>query len=109
VSAATAAVYVLLALGVAAELVCALGLLVMRDVYDRLHFLASASLGAVAIAAAILVREGPSMIGLKAILLSAFLVTTSPVLVHVTARSARISAHGDWGPQEGERMDLEGR
>jgi monovalent cation/proton antiporter MnhG/PhaG subunit len=104
-----AVVYALLALGVGAELIACLGVVAMRDVYDRLHFLGPSALGAVLIVAAIWVREGPSMISLKATLVGAFLLVATPALVHVTARAARINELGDWRRQPGERIEVEER
>jgi multisubunit Na+/H+ antiporter MnhG subunit len=96
VSATDAIVYGLLAIAVAVELIACFGVSVMRGTYDRLHYLAPTSLGAVLIAAAIWVREGPSMIALKATLIAAFLLVSSPALAHVTVRAARIHELGDW-------------
>jgi monovalent cation/proton antiporter MnhG/PhaG subunit len=108
VSVEDACVYALLGLGVAAEVVACLGVLLMRGVYDRLHYVAPAPLGAVLIVAAIWVREGPSTIALEAALLAAFVLVSSPALAHATARAARISEHGDWRAQRGEGIEVEG-
>lgn len=83
-------VAVLLVLGVALELFCVLGVVVMRGAMARLHFASPASVGALLIAVAIGVREGFSLIANKALLIAAFLLIVSPVLAHVTARAARI-------------------
>src|SRR5947209_12976050 len=48
---------ILLIGGGALEVIAVLGLCVMRDVYDRLHYAGLASVGALLIAAAIVVRE----------------------------------------------------
>jgi multicomponent Na+:H+ antiporter subunit G len=85
----------LLVAGVAIELLCCLGVLAMRDVYARLHYTAPAGVGALLIAVAVLVRQGFSLIGNKALLLAIFVLITAPVLSHVTARAARIRAFGD--------------
>ena len=97
-----AVVYALLATGVGLELLAVAGVAAMADVYDRLHFLAPSALGGIPIAAAVLVARGPSLIGLKAIVLVAILLVSSPILVHATARVARIAEQGDWraGPEE---------
>lgn len=95
-------VSVLLFAGVALIVCSVLGVVVMRGVFDKLHFVPPASLGAVLVAAAILVRQSFSLIGMKAILTAAFLLVTGPVLAHVTARSARIHAHGDWEARDVE-------
>jgi len=87
-------VVVLLIAGVAVEGFCVLGVVVMRGVYARLHYTAPAGLGAVLLALAILAREGFSLIANKALLIAVFLVLTSPVLAHITARAARIHEAG---------------
>lgn len=88
-------VAVLLVAGVFAEILCCLGVLVMRSAYARLHYTAPAGLGAVLLALAIVLREGFSLIGDKALLIAVFVVVTSPVLSHVTARAVRIRELGD--------------
>jgi multicomponent Na+:H+ antiporter subunit G len=95
-------VVVLLAAGVAVEILCCLGVLVMRSAYARLHYTAPAGLGALLVAIAILLREGFSLIGDKALLLAVFVLASSPVLSHVTARAARIRERGDGGLGEAE-------
>ena len=102
-----AVVYLLLGAGVACEVIACLGVLAMRNAYDRLHFVAPASLGAVLIAGAIWAREGPSGIALKATVVALFLLVASPALAHATARAGRISEHGDWRPQRGEGIEVE--
>jgi monovalent cation/proton antiporter MnhG/PhaG subunit len=96
-------VVVLLVLGVGIELVCCLGVLVMRNVYDRLHYTGPASFGAVLIAAAVVIREGLlSQIGTKAVLVAAVLLVVSPALVHATARAARLRERGELRAQPHE-------
>jgi monovalent cation/proton antiporter MnhG/PhaG subunit len=101
----TALVIVLLALGVGLQLLSCLGLLAMRDTYARLHYLAASSFGVLAIAAAIFVEEPFSMIGEKALLAAVFLLATGPVLVHVTARTARTRRHGGWAIRDDEKVE----
>ncbi|MGN6254797.1 MAG: cation:proton antiporter [Solirubrobacterales bacterium] len=101
----TALVVALLALGVGLQLLACLGLVVMRDTFARLHYLGAGSFGLVAIAAAIFVEEPFSMIGEKAVLVAVFLLVTGPVLVHVTARSARSRRLGDWRARPGEKVE----
>ncbi|HSU58173.1 MAG TPA: monovalent cation/H(+) antiporter subunit G [Bryobacteraceae bacterium] len=98
-----ALVWVLLAIGVLGFLLCALGLLLTRDFYDQLHFLAPASLiGAVAIPAAILVHDGFSQTAVKAILIAILLFWANPVLTHASARAGRIRRKGQWPPTDNE-------
>lgn len=101
--------YALLGLGVAMEVIACVGVVMMRGVYDRIHFLAPSVLGAILVAAAVWVREGPSIISLQATLLSGFLVVASPALAHATARAARISERGDWRRKPSDAIELEER
>ncbi|HEY0361242.1 MAG TPA: monovalent cation/H(+) antiporter subunit G [Solirubrobacteraceae bacterium] len=64
-----------------------LGVLVMPGALARLHYASVSILGVVLVAAAVLVRDGASLIGVKAVLVGAFLVATGPVLSHATARA----------------------
>jgi multicomponent Na+:H+ antiporter subunit G len=91
------AIGALLVLGVAIELLSCLGLVVAKDVFDRLHFLGPAcTLGPVCIAAAIFVREGFALLGNKALLVAVIIIVTSPVMTHATARAMRVRMAGHW-------------
>ncbi len=97
---------ILLALGVGIELLCCLGLLVMDTVFDRLHYVGpAAALGPIAIAGAVLLEEGISTAGLKAILIAVVLVGIGPVVTHATARAARVRRFGHWQPQPDEHVE----
>jgi multicomponent Na+:H+ antiporter subunit G len=97
-------VVALLVVGVGITLFSCLGVLVMRDAYDRLHFTTpAATLGPVAIAAAVVLEERLSAAGIKAVLVALVLVATNPVLGHATARAARIREFGEWTIQDHER------
>jgi monovalent cation/proton antiporter MnhG/PhaG subunit len=97
VSVGDVAVAVLLAVGVASALMGALGLLATRDPYDQLHFTGPATvIGPIALAAAVLVEEPLSSAGIKAVLIALVMVATGPILLHATARSARIRERGRW-------------
>ena len=87
---------VLLIAGVGIELVAVLGLCVMREVYDRLHYMGLVSYGALLIAIAVVFRESFSLIGDKALLVGGVLVLTGPVLAHTTIRSMLVRERGDW-------------
>ena len=87
---------VLLFLGVAIELVAVAGVTLMRDVFDRLHYVGLAGYGALLVATGVLVRESFSLIGDKALATGIFLAVFGPVLVHATARSMRTRQLGDW-------------
>jgi multisubunit Na+/H+ antiporter MnhG subunit len=87
---------VLLVTGGVLEILAVLGLCVMRDVYDRLHYVGLVGFGALLISVAIVVRESFSLIGDKALLVGVVLVLSGAVLVHTTMRSLLIREHGDW-------------
>jgi monovalent cation/proton antiporter MnhG/PhaG subunit len=93
----------LLIVGVAVELLCCLGVLVMRGPYARLHYTAPAGVGALLLAIAVLVRQGFSLIGDQALLLAVFVLVSAPVLTHVTARAARIRELGDVAERDREQ------
>lgn len=92
---AVAAVALLIAGGLI-ELVAVLGLCVMRDVYDRLHYVGLAGFGGFLISVAVLVRESFSLIGDKALLVGVVLILAGPVMVQSTVRSLLIRELGDW-------------
>ena len=83
------AVDVLLALGVAAELLCVAGVLVMRTTLDRLHYAGAAtSVPAALVLAATLVRTHLSAAGLQALAAVGLLFLLNPALLLLTARAA---------------------
>jgi multicomponent Na+:H+ antiporter subunit G len=95
---------VLLAAGVTVELLCCLGLLVMRNAFDRLHYLGpAATLGPVFIGAAVLVRHSSAQACLKVVLIVALLMIINPVLTHATAWAARIREAGRLDSTDDER------
>jgi multicomponent Na+:H+ antiporter subunit G len=97
VSVADVAVVALLALGVGSVLMSCAGLLATSNPFDQLHFTGPATVvGPVAIAAAVLVEEPLSSAGVKAVLVAIVMLATGPVLVHATARAARIREHARW-------------
>jgi multisubunit Na+/H+ antiporter MnhG subunit len=96
---------VLLIAGVALEVFAVLGLVVMRNVYDRLHYVGLAGYGALLIGIAILVRESFSLIGDKALATGLVLVLIGPILVHTTVRSFRTREAGDWSEGIEEKVE----
>lgn len=93
---ANLAVDVLLGVGVATELLCVVGVLVMRTTFDRLHYAAAGTtVPAFLVLAAVLVREHLSATGLDALAATGLLFALNPVLVIATARAARRIDLGD--------------
>jgi multicomponent Na+:H+ antiporter subunit G len=93
-----------LTLGVIVELISCIGVLAMRQFFDRLHYVGPAStLGAFLIGAALVVQNGLNQQGVKSVLVVILLVMISPVLTHATARAARIREFGRWVVLEEEK------
>jgi multicomponent Na+:H+ antiporter subunit G len=94
--------YVLLALGGGIQVLSAVGVLAMRNAFERLHYVATAGVGGALVCVAVTVRESFSLIGNKTLLLAVFFLVTGPVLVHATARAARVREEEGWGVKESE-------
>jgi multisubunit Na+/H+ antiporter MnhG subunit len=88
---------VFLGLAVAVVLASAVGLLVMRDVYQKLHYVTPIALVApILVGVAVLARSGLSANSAQTWLTVAFLVIAGPFLTHATIRAARIRETGGW-------------
>jgi multicomponent Na+:H+ antiporter subunit G len=95
----------LLFLGMGIQVICAIGVLVMSDLFDRIHYAGPSSLGVLAVAAAIVVDDGFSVAGVKAILVAVVVFVGNPVLAHATARAGRVRQFGHWVAMPAERAD----
>jgi multisubunit Na+/H+ antiporter MnhG subunit len=84
------ATWALVCAGAGLHVFTCLGVTLMRDALDRLHYAAASSAGVACLCAAVVVRESFSQIGLKAILTGAFMLVSGPVLVHATARAIHL-------------------
>jgi multicomponent Na+:H+ antiporter subunit G len=88
---------ILLGLAAAIVLASALGILVMRDVYRKLHFVTPVALVApVLVALAVFVQEGLDENTGETLLALLFMVIAGPYLTHATIRAARVREQGDW-------------
>jgi monovalent cation/proton antiporter MnhG/PhaG subunit len=84
-------------LGVTVAIFASVGVLVMRDAYQRLHYVTPVSLLApILIGIAVLIQSGWSSRSAQTWLAIAFMAIASPYLSHATIRAARIRATGDW-------------
>jgi len=101
----TAAFHVLVWLGVAIELACVVGLVVMRNALDRLHYAGAATvLGPALIAAAVCVREGLfTANGLNAVAVAVMLALLGGALSIATARAVRLRDRGTLESSDAER------
>ena len=93
----------LLVAAVLVQWLCCLGIVRMRGVYNRLHFLGPATLlGPPLVAAAVLVDGASVQASVKAVLLALILVITGPVTSHALARAARVRETGKAEAQPAE-------
>ncbi len=77
----------LLVAGLAVQVLGVLGVCLLPDPLDRVHYLSPAVLATACVAVAVVVRESFSLIGISALLLAGFVAFAGPVLSHVTARA----------------------
>lgn len=94
-------------LGVAAVIVigAALGVLLMRDAYQKLHFVTPAALVApFLVALAVLVQMGLQENTGETFLALGFMVVAGPYLSHATMRAIRVREQGDWRPGKGGKV-----
>jgi monovalent cation/proton antiporter MnhG/PhaG subunit len=95
------AVDLLLALGVFVALLSSVGLVAMRDPYQRLHFITPpASLSALAVLLAIFLGEKQKQASAKAALVAFLLYFMNAVVTHATARAHFVREKGQWPPPE---------
>lgn len=93
---------VFLGLAAAIVLASAAGILLMRGVYRKLHFVTPAALVApVLVAGAVFIRQGFDENTGETVLALLFMVIAGPFLTHATIRAARIREKGDWRPGRG--------
>ena len=95
---------ILLGLAVVIVLGASVGVLVMRDAYQKLHFVTPAALVAPALVAlAVMVQHGVYEMTGESFLALLFLVISGPYLSHATIRAIRVREKGDWRPQRSGR------
>jgi multicomponent Na+:H+ antiporter subunit G len=95
--------YLLLGLAVLVVAGASLGILLMRDAYQKLHFVTPAALVApVLVTLAVLVEEGLDENSGETCLALVFLVIAGPYLSHATMRAIRVREKGDWRPGKEE-------
>jgi multisubunit Na+/H+ antiporter MnhG subunit len=99
------ALYVLVGIGVATQVVACLGVALMQRPIDRLHYASAATgVGPAFVAAAVCTREGVvSAQGLTAILIAAVLALAGGTLGLAVARIVRLRTHGTLEPSPAER------
>jgi multicomponent Na+:H+ antiporter subunit G len=92
---------VFLGLAVLIVVGASVGVLVMRDPYQKLHFVTPAALVAPALVAlAVMVQHGVYENTGETFLALLFMVIAGPFLSHATIRAIRVREKGDWRPQK---------
>lgn len=100
----TIAADVFLAAAAAVAVISSIGVLIMRDAYQKLHYVTPISLLApVGIGIAVLIESGWSSGAAQTGLVIVVMAIASPFLSHATIRAARIRATGDWRSREEQR------
>jgi multisubunit Na+/H+ antiporter MnhG subunit len=95
---------VLLGLAVVIVASASLGVLLMRDAYQKLHFVTPAALVApVLVALAVLVQMGLYENTGETCLALFFMVIAGPYLSHATMRAIRVRERGDWRPGQASK------
>jgi multicomponent Na+:H+ antiporter subunit G len=93
---------VLLGLAVLVVISASVGVLVMRDPYQKLHFVTPAALVApVLVALAVLVQMGLYENTGETCVALLFMVIAGPFLSHATVRAIRVREKGDWRQETG--------
>ncbi len=88
---------ILLGLAALVVLTSSAGVLVMRDAYQKLHYVTPMAMVApVLVGLAVLIQSGFTEDSAQTWLALVFVLAGGPVLAHATIRAARIRADGDW-------------
>jgi monovalent cation/proton antiporter MnhG/PhaG subunit len=104
----TIAIDALITFAVLITLASVLGMLRLRDPYQRMHYIAPpASLSAIFITIAIFLQQGLKPESFKAIFVTVVLIGMNTMVTHVTARAFRIADTKDWHPAEGEEVPIQ--
>jgi multisubunit Na+/H+ antiporter MnhG subunit len=94
---------ILLGLAVLIVLASAVGVLAMRDAYQKLHFVTPAAMVAPALVAlAVMVQHGVYEMTGESFLALFFMIIAGPFISHATIRAIRVREKGDWRPRRGD-------
>jgi multicomponent Na+:H+ antiporter subunit G len=101
----TIVIEVLVAAAVLIVVVSVLGMLRMRDPYQRMHYIAPpASLSAMFITVAIFLQQGFKPELFKAAFTTLVLIAMNTIVTHAAARAFRIAEIENWRPAKGEEV-----
>ena len=103
----TMAIELLLASAVLLALASVLGMMRMRDPYQKMHYLAApASLTPLLITLAIFLQRGLKPESFKAVFVTLTLIGMNTVVTHAAARALRIAEVKNWRPKPGEEIPI---
>ncbi len=98
---------VLVGIAVALALLCSIGVGIMKNPLERLHFSAPVTSFSVALIACAMWIDDPNwQARLKVALIAVIMFLMNAVLSHATARAIRIREDKHFEPQSGERIPL---
>ena len=98
---------ILLGGAVAIAILCAIGLVIMRDAYQRLHFPTPVvSLSALFITIAVFLEDNDASSRVKMVIIALVMFVMNGVLSHATARAVRIRNVGRWRVDPKEKIPL---
>ena len=99
------AIDIFVAAAVLVAIVSVLGMLRVRDPYQRMHYISPpASLSSLFIAIAVFLQSGLKPASFKAAFVVLILVGMNTIVTHSAARAFRISEVPDWHPGMGEEV-----
>jgi multicomponent Na+:H+ antiporter subunit G len=103
----TIAIEILLAAAVLITLISVLGMMRMRDPYQRMHYISPpASLSAILITVAIFLQQGLKPESFKALFTTLVLIAMNTVVTHAAARAFRIAEVENWKPKDSDEVPI---
>ncbi len=103
----TIAIETLLAFAVAITLASVLGMMRMRDPYQRMHYISPpASVSAILITIAIFLQQGLKPESFKAVFITLVLIGMNTVVTHAATRAFRIAETKNWRPKPGAEAPI---
>ncbi len=103
----TIAIEASVSIAVLITLVSVLGMVRMRDPYQRMHYIAApASLSTFLITLAIFLQRGLKPESFKALFTTLVLIGMNTMVTHAAARAFRIAEVRDWHPEKGEEVPI---
>lgn len=99
----------LVAASVLIVVVSILGMLRMRDPYQRMHYISPpASLSPALLTIAIFLQDGLKPESFKVLFTTLVLIAMNTLVTHAAARAFRIAEVNDWDPEKGDEVPIKG-